>query len=81
MADTYKLLIGSAPDGGAVHPVDEVGTYPDLAAAKAAAGDGLVWTWAPQLAAWQARTGPGEIAEIIPGTRIAGITVVAETMS
>jgi hypothetical protein len=75
MADVFKLLQGWSPNGGAVHPVDERGDYPDLAAAQEAAGTGLTWEWMPVRGVWRAATGREEAAEIMPCRRLAGITV------
>ena len=75
MADVFKLLQGWSPKGGAVHPVDEVGEYPDLAAAQEIAGTGLTWEWMPVRGGWRAEIGHEEAAEIIPCHRLAGITV------
>lgn len=80
MADVYKLLMGWSPGGDAVHPVDEAGDYPDLAAAKEAAGTGLEWTWLPERGVWRAVTGDEEAAEIMRCSPLSGIAVSVGTM-
>jgi hypothetical protein len=80
MADVFTLLQGWSPGGGAVHPVDEVGSYPDLAAAMEAAGAGLAWDWIPVRGVWRAATGHEEAAEIVPGRRLDGITLSVGTL-
>lgn len=79
MTDVYTLNLGSSPDGGFVHPVDQVGNFQSLDAAKAAAeleaGKPLQWRWMEERQVWRAELDYQCAAEISRGTVLERIDV------
>lgn len=79
MTTVYTLNLGFSPDGGAVHPVDELGILKSLDAAKdpaeQEAGKPLSWQWMEDRQVWRAEVGYQRVAEISRGTILERIDV------
>ena len=84
MTTVYLLNLGFSPDGGFVHPVDQVGTFQRLDGAKVAAeleaGKPLQWRWMEERQVWRAEVGYERAAEISRATTLERIDVGLDVM-